>query len=67
LDHTVVEIETEVKRVVAAQTAPIHIAMQQICAALMRLDGIELRALSRRPAFDATIDGVVANGIACSD
>ncbi|WP_100180334.1 hypothetical protein [Bradyrhizobium nitroreducens] len=67
MDDTVVEIETEVKRVVAAQTAPIHIAMQQICAALLCLDRVELRSISRRPAFSLAIDGVVANAIACSD
>jgi hypothetical protein len=37
LDDTVVEIETEVKRVIAAQTAVIHIVMQQICAARLRV------------------------------
>jgi hypothetical protein len=61
LDDTVVEIESEVKRVIAALTAPIHVAMQQICAALCGVirSGLPLRL---RPDLDGAIDDVVADG-----
>jgi hypothetical protein len=41
-DNTVVEIGCEVKRVIAAKTAAIHVDVQQICAT-------DLRALRRVP------------------